>query len=364
MTTDATTSASSSLAAPPAEPSTGSVAVDRYSRQTRVNEIGAAGQQRLAAARVLVCGCGALGSTIAETLARAGVGLLRIVDRDLVEWSNLQRQVLFDEDDVRTQTPKAIAAAHKLRRINSGIQIEPVVGELNAFTASELFSGIDLVVDGLDNFESRYLLNDAALEFQIPWVHGGCVGTAGQVLAIVPHQGPCFRCLLPEPGDPGAGDSCDLVGVLQPAIQMIAALQVVAVMKLLVNGTEATPRPLQLVDAWTGTLKTMDVSNLPRCPACTGERLWLNQVRGTRHTVLCGRNAVQIQPASRLALPLAELAGRWQGHGIVEANRFFSRLTLAESRLQLTVFADGRAIISGTEDPLVAKSLYSRWVGV
>jgi molybdopterin/thiamine biosynthesis adenylyltransferase len=341
--------------------------LERYSRQMLVAGIGEEGQRRLLASRVLICGCGALGSVLADSLARAGVGFLRIVDRDFVELSNLQRQVLFDEDDVANRVPKAIAAAEKLARINSGIELDPIVADIDHTNILKYFEGIDLVVDGTDNFEVRFLVNDAALETSTPWVYGGCVGSHGQTMAIFPGESACLRCLIEDVPPPGSAETCDTAGVLGAAINVVASLQSVAALKILIGRGEEVERVLSVVDVWDGTFRQLGMGDLREragCPACVdGERPWLRGERGTETTVLCGRNAVQVAPPPGLSLSLEELAGRLEGTGEVTSNPYLLRLVLAEPQMDLTVFADGRAIIKGTQDLGVARSLYARYVG-
>jgi adenylyltransferase/sulfurtransferase len=341
--------------------------LERYSRQMLVSGIGEEGQRRLLASRVLVCGCGALGSVLADSLARAGVGFLRIVDRDFVELSNLQRQVLFDEDDVAARLPKSIAAASKLARINSDITLEPIVADIDHTNILKYFEGIDLVVDGTDNFEVRFLINDASLETSIPWVYGGCVGSHGQTMAIFPGESACLRCLIQDVPPPGSAETCDTAGVLGAAINVVASLQTVAALKILTGRADEVEPVLTVVDVWDGTYRQMGMGDLRErsgCQACIeGERTWLRGERGTETTVLCGRNAVQVAPPPGLSLSLEELAKRLEGVGQVTANSYLLRLLVADSEMDLTVFSDGRAIIKGTDDLGVARSLYARYIG-
>jgi molybdopterin/thiamine biosynthesis adenylyltransferase len=341
--------------------------LERYSRQMLVSGIGEEGQRRLLASRVLVCGCGALGSVLADSLARAGVGFLRIVDRDFVELSNLQRQVLFDEDDVAARLPKSVAAAGKLARINSGITLEPIVADIDHTNILKYFEGIDLVVDGTDNFEVRFLINDASLETSTPWVYGGCVGSHGQTMAIFPGESACLRCLIQDVPPPGSAETCETAGVLGAAINVVASLQTVAALKILIGRADEVDPVLTVVDVWDGTYRQMGMGDLRErsgCRACIdGERTWLRGERGTETTVLCGRNAVQVAPPPGLSLSLEELAKRLEGVGQVTANPYLLRLLVADSEMDLTVFSDGRAIIKGTDDLGVARSLYARYIG-
>lgn len=341
--------------------------LERYSRQMLLADIGQEGQQRLLRSSVLVCGCGALGSVLADSLARAGVGRLRIVDRDFVELSNLQRQVLFDEDDVRRRMPKAVAASEKLARINSDVTLEPIVADIDHTNILGFFEDIDLVVDGTDNFEVRFLVNDAALETSTPWIYGGCIGSHGQTMAIFPGRGACLRCLIETVPEPGTAETCDTAGVLGAAINVIASLQTVAALKILAGHSEQVEPALTIVDVWDGTFRKMSVANLKDrsdCPACNdGERTWLSGSQGTESTVLCGRDAVQVSPPAGVRISLSDLAERLDGTGQVTSNPYLLRLVLNNPDYDVTVFADGRAIVKGTQDIGVARSLYARYVG-
>ncbi len=341
--------------------------LDRYSRQMLVHGIGEEGQRRIRQGRVLLCGCGALGSAIADGLVRAGVGFLRLVDRDFVELSNLQRQVLFDEQDIADELPKAIAAARKLAKINSTVALDPLVADIDHTNILALTARVDLILDGMDNFETRFLINDAALETKLPWIYGGCVGSHGQVMPIFPGETGCLRCLIGDVPGPGMTETCDTAGVIGPAVTVVAALQVVAALKYLAGRRDLIPPTLTIVDVWDGTLRQMSVASLRErsdCPACVhGKREWLSGAKGSQTTVLCGRNAVQVSPPVKHALALAELAAKLRGSGEVSQNAFLLRFTPAGTAAQLTIFPDGRAIIKGTDDVTVARSLYARYVG-
>ena len=343
--------------------------MSRYHRQILLPQIGEAGQQRLAESTVLLIGCGALGTVIADQLVRGGIGTLRICDRDVVETTNLQRQVLFDESDAAAGTPKAVAAAQRLGRVNSMVQIEPHVVDVHSGNIEELIEGrggtarASVILDGTDNAEIRYLINDAAVKHSVPWVYGGAVGVAGRVMAIVPGVTPCLRCLFPDP--PGAGEleTCDTAGVLAPLAAVMASLQVVAAMKILLGHDVA--EELVTLDLWEGRVQTVSTSGGRRedCPTC-GRRdfLFLNRsASGT--TALCGRDAIQILPAARTALSADRVAARLATAGRVESTPHLVRCNLTESGLALTVFPDGRAIVKGTTDTAVARSIYARYVG-
>jgi len=347
------------------------VTMSRYHKQMLFAGIGEDGQQRLSEARVLLVGCGALGCVLADAMVRAGVGHVRIVDRDFVELSNLQRQILFDEQDVADHLPKVIAAERRLRRVNSEITIEPIVADVDHTNIAELASRVSLILDGTDNFEIRYLINDVSLEKNIPWIFTGCTGSVGQVMPIFPHQSACLRCLMQSPPPPGSTETCDTAGVLGPAVNVVASLQAAMALRILVGQADQVERKLTIVDVWAGTFRSIDVGRLrdsSGCPAChQGERLWLHGTQRSASTVLCGRNAVQVTPAEKLQLPLPELAARLATAGQVTSNPFLIRVIMPraadENPIELTIFPDGRAIIRGTSDPAVARSLYSRYIG-
>lgn len=340
--------------------------LDRYARQMRYPPIGEEGQRRLLASRALICGCGALGSVLANTLARAGVGKLRIVDRDFLELNNLQRQVLYDEEDVAAGLPKAIAAEARLRKINSGIEIEALVADVDHGNVAGLLSGVDMILDGTDNFETRFLLNDAALKFGIPWVYGGCIGCDGQTMTILPGETPCLRCLMPDgPPPPGASPTCDTAGILSPIINVIASIQANEALKVLSGHREAASRVLTVFELWDNRIRQLKLDSLREsvdCPACHGREFpWLEGRRGSHTAILCGRNAVQLSFPGRESLSLPALADKLREVGAVTLNRFLLRLAVGE--YLLTVFPDGRAIIGGTEDIAEAKTVYARYVG-
>lgn len=337
----------------------------RYARQMRYAPIGIEGQRRLRAARVLIVGCGALGSVLANTLARAGVGQLRIVDRDFLELNNLQRQVLYDEADVAAGLPKAVVAKQRLRQINSQVDVDAVVADVDHRNITRLVADVDLILDGTDNFEIRYLLNDAAVERQLPWIYGGCIGAVGQTMVVLPGETPCFRCLHPEPPPPGSTETCDTAGILAPIINVIASVQACEALKLLVGRREALCRDLQVFDLWENRVRQIRldaVREQSQCPACVQRVFpWLTGQRGSHTAVLCGRNAVQLSFPEHPTLSLPALAERLQGVGRVASNNYLLRLTV--DRFELIVFPDGRAIIQGTEDVAEARTLYARYIG-
>ena len=338
--------------------------LDRYARQMRYAPVGKEGQCRLLKSRALICGCGALGSVLASTLARAGVGYLRIVDRDFLELNNLQRQVLYDEADVAEGLPKAIAAARKLEHINSQIEVEPVVADVHADNVLALAEGCDVILDGTDNFETRFLLNDAAMKLRVPWVYGGCIGAEGQSMTVLPGETPCLRCLMSEPPPAGFTPTCDTAGVLGPIVNIVASIQACEALKILSGNHAAINRTLSVIDVWENRLRQIGLEGLgdrATCPACSGSDLsWLAGRHGSQSAVLCGRNAVQINPVGG-AISLDSLANKLASVGTVTQNRFLLRLSV--DSFLLTVFPDGRAIIGGTDDIGVARSVYAKYIG-
>jgi adenylyltransferase/sulfurtransferase len=337
--------------------------VERFSRQTRFTPLGSAGQERLAAARIVIVGCGALGGAAALALVRAGVGHVRLIDRDVPEVSNLPRQVLFDEADVAAGLPKAVAAARHLERMNSAARIEPVVADLTAANVADLLAGHDLVVDGTDNFEARFLVNELCCRERIPWVHGGAIGAEGRVLAVVPGASACLRCLVPEPPAPGTLPTCETAGVLGPAVLVVGAVQAMEAIRLLVGGPAAGNR-LLVCDLWDQAWRTVDLAPLAAagCPTCRGgDYPWLEGRIGSRPAVLCGRDAVQV-PAAGGRVDLAVVAERLAAVAPVTANPWIVRAQV-EPGIELAVFADGRALVSGTREEARARAIVSRYLG-
>jgi molybdopterin-synthase adenylyltransferase len=333
----------------------------RYQRQMLLPQIGKAGQKRLAESRVLVIGCGALGCTIADQLARAGVGFLRIVDRDIVEWSNLHRQGLFDEGDVEAGLPKAIAAGNRLKRVNSTIEIDPVIADVNSANIEELAASVQMILDGTDNADTRYLINDVSVKHEIPWIYGGCVGTDGRVMAIASPKTPCLRCIFPNPPSAGELPTCDTAGVLGSAVGVIASMQSTFAIRMLLG---EVPGELLTIDVWQNRFKSIRMGDAKRadCTTC-GARGFEFLERATPDSVsMCGRNAVQVRPSSSGAVNLDGIARRLEGIGQIQRSRYFLRCQISDAE-SLTLFSDGRAIIGGTSDFSRAKSIYARYVG-
>lgn len=331
---------------------------ERYSRQILFHGIGEKGQQCLLDARVAVVGCGALGSFIAGALARAGVGSLRIIDRDYVELSNLQRQWLFDECDVAEALPKAVAAARKIAAINSGVSVDPAVADLIPSNAEELLGDAALIVDGTDNFETRYLINDFAVSRARPWIYGAAVGSYGIAMSVMPGRTACLRCVYPDPPG-GVQPTCETAGVLGPITSLIASIESAEALKILCGADPS--RKITTVDIWSGEIRQIaQPAPDPDCPAC-GRREFPYLTGERRAPVsLCGQNAVQIHERAR-PLDLKELAARLSPLGSVRANEFALRFETPP--YLLTVFPDGRAIVKGTTDVAIARSLYARYIG-
>lgn len=335
--------------------------VDRYSRQILFDRIGKEGQERLSSSFVVIIGCGALGTVIAATLVRAGIGKVRIVDRDFIEYHNLQRQVLFDEDDIRDQLPKAIAAQRHLTRINSSVEVEGVVADVNYANIERFVHGADVILDGLDNLETRYLINDASLKHGIPWIYGGAISSSGMTMNVIPGKTPCFRCLHPNAVGSTMMLTCDTAGVIGPAPLIVGSLQSTEAMKLLV-GAENLNQDLITIDAWEGTLNRYKVRALDNCPACNGKFEFLEAKFGTRTTSLCGQNAVQVTNPEAGEVSLSTLAAQLEPAGEVSYNEFMLRFQAGDH--EMVVFPDGRAIVKNTDDESVARGLYAKYIGM
>jgi molybdopterin/thiamine biosynthesis adenylyltransferase len=344
--------------------------LERYSRQMRFPGMGKAGQEKLLASRVTLCGCGALGTVLANVLVRAGVGFIRIVDRDFVEPSNLQRQVLFDESDVEGNLPKSEAAAIKLRQINSSVTVEPVVADIDRTNIEDLCHDCDMILDGSDNFEVRYLINDVAIKGGKPWVYGGAVGSQGMTMTIIPGETPCLRCVFEAAPNPGDVGTCETAGVLAPTVNIVASYQAAEALKLLSGNKDAVSRELLIVDVWENTNRRVKVAPLAgrkgECPCCAKRIFeWLDGAHGTQTTTLCGRNAVQVSHRATGKLDFEQLAGVLRSSGTVSFNKFLLKFQLEEKgdAYEFTVFPDGRAIIKGTSEPDKARALYAKYVG-
>ncbi|MGH9966338.1 MAG: ThiF family adenylyltransferase [Pyrinomonadaceae bacterium] len=336
---------------------------ERYSRQILFRGIGAEGQRRLSESRALIIGCGALGSAQLEALARAGVGSLRIVDRDFVEASNLQRQTMFTERDAAERMPKAIAAANHIREVNSEIETEPEIADVNHSNIEQLIEDCDVVLDGTDNFATRYLINDACVKHDVNWIYGAAVGSYGVTMTIRPHQTPCLRCVFEEAPPAASAPTCDTAGVIMPIINVVAAVQVTEALKLLTGQNEELHKSLMQFDVWRNEWRKINPG--PRSLSCTtcalGRFDTLAATAGDFAAVMCGRNAVQILPAAPTHVDFESLANRLRGAGDVKFNDYLLRFSTGE--YEMTVFQDARSIIRGTSEMKTARSLYAKYIG-
>ena len=336
---------------------------ERYSRQILFREIGRDGQEKLLNSRVLLVGCGALGAAHAEMLARAGVGKLRIVDRDFVEFTNLQRQTLFKESDASERLPKAVAAKTRIAEINSEIDVEAIVADVNNSNIESLINGCDLVIDGTDNFQVRYLVNDVCVKNSVTWIYGAAVSSYGTTMTIRPGVTPCLRCIFDEMPDAGSSPTCDTSGVIMPIIATVSATQVAEALKLLVGDVDSLHGSLMQFDVWANDRQRIKLGPPNTDCKCCGLKIFefLDAESGEFSAVLCGRNAVQIAPPRPTEIDLEALANRLQHSVAVNVNEYLLRFVSGEN--EITVFRDARAIVKGTDDVTVARSLYSRFVG-
>jgi len=344
-----------------------SPAASRYVRQIRYAPIGAAGQQSLSSRAAVVVGMGALGAVIASHLVRAGIGRIRLIDRDIVEYSNLHRQMLYTEEDAEQLMPKAEAAAIRLRAANSEPIIEPIVAELSAFNADQLLADADIIMDGTDNFTARYLINEVSVKHNIPWVYGGAVGGSGMCTTIIPGTTACFRCLFPAPPAAGAVDTCESAGVISPIIDIIGSLQAAEALKLLTGNAKAVNPGLTQVDVWHSQWLTIKTTHTRRsdCPVCS-KRQFDHLENNDSHAAaasLCGRHTIQITPPQPLQASLSQIASRLSHTGQIELTRYLMRISLADRDCTFILFPDGRALIQGTDDPIAAQRIYNDLIG-
>jgi len=333
---------------------------ERYSRQILFGPLGEQGQRKLRASRVAIIGCGATGSALASLLARAGLGYLRIIDRDVVEPSNLQRQNLFDEKDAAESTPKALAAAHQIASFNSDVVVAGQVTDLRPENAHTMLSGVDLLLDGTDNFETRYLMNDYAVKNSVPWIYVSAVGSYGVTMNVLPGETACLACIFPE-APLGVLETCDTAGILNSAVNQAASVAATEAIKILTGANESIRRSVLSHDVWRNQRAEISAS-IPRadCRTCGRREFPHLAGEGRPHITLCGRNSVQIHEHSR-PIDLVEIGQRLALHGQVRQNSVM--LKFQKDPFELTLFPDGRAIIKGTTDPAVARSLYARYVG-
>ena len=339
---------------------------DRYTRQVLFYGIGSTGQKKLMEKTAVLVGCGALGCTSANLLVRSGIKCLKIVDRDFIEESNLQRQSLFDEEDISKNLPKAVAAQKKLQKVNSQIQIESIVADLNPSNIETVLEDTDVVIDGTDNFETRFLINDYCVKHGIPWIYGACIGSMGLTMNIVPPKTPCLRCVLDTIPPFGTTETCDTAGIIAPIASMIASIQAAEALKILTGNYDALSKGLLKIDLWRNEIKilhTDDIREKSDCITCKQHQYeFLSKDRYSMTTALCGRNAIQILHPNGSKLDLAELAARLKSIGDVSFNSFLLRIKI--DKYEITVFPDGRSIITGTNDASLAKGLYAKYIGM
>lgn len=336
------------------------IVLDRYSRQILFPGIGKEGQKKLSSSYVVVIGCGALGSIISTSLVRAGVGKVRIIDRDFIEYHNLQRQLLFDEEDIRNELPKAIAAERHLKKVNSSIDIEGIVADVNFTNIERLIKGADIVLDGLDNYETRFLINDASLKLNIPWIYGGAIASLGMMKVIIPHETSCFRCLIEELPPTKTIMTCDTAGVISPAPFIVGSLQTVEALKLLISSNKIN-RDLIVVDVWEVKFDRFNSKPLQDCPACQGQYDFLKGKYEIIATSLCGQNAVQVLNPKLERLSLDKLEKQLKPLGKVSHNEFMLHFTI--DKYEIIVFPEGRAIVKNTAKESLARALYSKYIG-
>jgi adenylyltransferase/sulfurtransferase len=336
---------------------------ERYSRQIITFAIGEEGQKKLKESSVLLVGCGGLGSTIATLLVRAGVGRLRIVDRDFVEITNLQRQILFDEDDLNSNIPKGVIAERKLKKINSDVEIEGIVADFNPSNAESLSEGINLILDGLDNMEGRFLINDLSIKKGIPWIYGTCLSTYGLTFNIIPKKSPCLRCIYDNFAN--SSMTCETAGIIGPIVVLIASIQSSEALKILTGNEKDLRYDMLFVDLWRNEFEKIPISHLKKenCPACGMGRFdFLEGNKISSVISICGSNSIQINPPAERFLELEKIVESLKPYGMVVFNEYLVKFFYQD--YEITIFKDGRAIVKGTSDPSIAKSLYSKFIGM
>ena len=334
---------------------------EKYSRQMLFEPLGPKGQEQFSASSAVLVGCGAIGAAAAQLLVRAGIGRLRILDRDFVETSNLQRQSLFDESDAAEALPKAVAAERKLHAINSDVQVQGLITDLSSRNAAELLAGFPLILDGTDNFETRFLINDFAVKSNTPWIYAAAVASYGVTMTIIPGQTPCLACLMESSNGAGLEETCDTIGVLGSIVNLIASLEVTEAMKILAGRPDALHGRLLSSDVWSGRFQSIRAEPNPACRACRQKEFPYLEGQAQPHITMCGRDSVQIHERGR-ALDLQALEQRLAPTiNDVRQNGFLLRFRIPP--YEMTVFTDGRAILKGTKDPAVARSLYAKYIG-
>jgi len=335
---------------------------DRYSRQILFSAIGEAGQKKIRASKVVLVGCGALGTVSSEMLTRAGIGRLTLIDRDFVEESNLQRQSLFTEKDAHQGLPKAAVAERELRAINSDVEVEGVIEDVTWQNIDRLCRDSDLIVDGTDNFETRFLINDLAVKAEIPWIYGACVGSYGVAFAFQPNFSACLQCLFEQPTDVGTTETCDTAGILAPVVHAVAAFQVAQGLKILIG--ESPPQEILQIDVWTGIWQTISAKKArsQQCRCCGESQFrFLEGQENRRLTRLCGRNAVQISPPHPTRSNFQQISKRLEKSAQTDFNEYLLRIRV--DGYEIALFADGRSIIRGTDDFTEARALYAKYIG-
>ena len=335
------------------------VMLDRYSRQMLLPQIGEEGQKRLHKSSVVIIGCGGLGGVIATSLVRAGIGKIELIDRDIIEYHNLHRQVLFSEDDVKNRLPKAVAAERYLKKVNSSIEIEGVVTDVTYANVEKLITGADLVLDGLDNPETRFIINDACMKHKIPWIYGAAISTSGMTMNIIPGKTPCFRCVFPSQPVPGVLPTCDTAGVIGPAPFIIGSLQATEAMKILL-GRQEINRDIIFIDVWEDTFQQFKVSPRQECPTCQGNYEFLQAKLGIRTTILCGQNSVQVMDPKVESLSLKKLATHLKSFGEVSYGE--NTLSFNVNKHDIVVFPDGRIILKNSLDESLARDFYVKYL--
>lgn len=336
--------------------------MERYEKQMLFGEIGQEGQKVLLNKKAVIIGCGALGTVISNNLARSGIGHLRIVDRDYIEISNLQRQILFDEEDIEANMPKAAAAEKKLNKINSSINIESKVVDVNSKNIQELCQGMDIILDATDNLQTRYLINDVAIKLNIPWVYGGVIGSSGMVHSVIPHQTPCLRCMFPEIPPVGAIETCDTAGVLNSITSMVASMQSIEAIKILLDKKDSIVKGLLFMDIWNNDFEMIDFQIDENCIVCGEKQFEFLNRESDDAVYLCGKNSIQINPLQK-NVSAEDIVKRLESLNIeYKQNAYFIKFTVED--VPFTLFYDGRAILKNTADINRARSLYARYVGI
>ena len=336
---------------------------DRYYKQTLLPQIGADGQELISESTVVIAGCGALGTSLANIMVRSGVGNVVIIDRDYIDYDNLPRQILFDEEDIRKGLPKSVAAAEKLRLVNSSVNITPVVADLTSSNVEYLLKGADLILDGTDNFETRFLINEACDKMKIPWVYAGVVSTYGMIYATLPGETPCFNCFINNIPAPGSFPTCATTGVLNTAVNMVTSIEATEGLKILTGKKNALSGKLIYVDVWHGLFKHFKIKKSEAsCRICDEHNYeFLKTDNGVKAVSLCGHNSVQVTPSSPLNITFEDLASRLKSSGEVKFNNYMMKFNIPQH--EFTIFPDGRTIIKGVMDESAGKSLYARYIG-